>query len=127
MPDPNMCLRLLVFCGTVLGASFPGLPAFAADVVHGKALFAACVACHSETSDAQGPSLKGVYGRKAGSVEDFRYSSAMKRADIIWDAGNLRDYLHDPQARVRGNHMPFSGFASNNDADDVAAYLQTYK
>ena len=122
-----MRVRLLAFCGLVPGLTCPGLPALAADVAHGKALFAACVACHSETSDAQGPSLKGVYGRKAGSVEDFRYSSAMKRADIIWDAGNLRDYLHDPQAKVKGNHMPFSGFASLSDAEDVAAYLETYK
>ena len=127
MPDLNMHLTRFAFCGLVLTALFPGLPASAADVAHGKALFAACIACHSETADAQGPSLKGVFGRNAGSIEDFRYSSAMKRADIVWDAGNLRDYLHDPQGRVKGNHMPFSGFASMNDAEDVAAYLETYK
>jgi len=102
-------------------------PASAADAVHGKALFAACIACHSETSDAQGPSLKGVAGRKAGSLEDFHYSSAMKRADIVWDAANLRDYLHDPQAKVKGNHMPFSGFTSMKDAEDVAAFLEGYR
>ena len=112
--------------GTLLAALLAS-PASAADLVHGKALFAACVACHSETADAQGPSLKGVAGRKAGSLEDFRYSSAMKRAGFDWDEGSLRDYLHDPQAKVKGNHMPFSGFASMNDAEDVAAYLETYK
>jgi len=113
--------------GLALGAVLPLSPVRAADAAHGKALFAACIACHSETADAQGPSLKGVAGRKAGALEDFRYSSAMKRSDIIWDAVNLREYLHDPQAKVKGNHMPFSGFASISDADDVAAYLQTYK
>jgi cytochrome c len=113
--------------GLALGAVFLALPARAADPVHGKVLFAACIACHSESADAQGPSLKGVAGRKAGSLEDFRYSSAMKRADFSWDAAGLRDYLHDPQAKVKGNHMPFSGFASMRDADDVAAYLETYK
>ncbi|HET7085635.1 MAG TPA: c-type cytochrome [Rhizomicrobium sp.] len=111
----------------VLGVLVLASPAAAADAAHGKQLFAACIACHSETADAQGPSLKGVAGRKAAALEDFRYSPAMKRADIVWDAANLRDYLHDPQAKVKGNHMPFSGFANIGDAEDVAAYLQSYK
>jgi cytochrome c len=102
-------------------------PALAADAAHGKQLFAACIACHSETVDAQGPSLKGVAGRKAAALEDFRYSAAMKRSEIVWDAASLRDYLHDPQAKVKGNHMPFSGFPNIGDAEDVAAYLQSYK
>jgi len=101
--------------------------ALAADAAHGKQLFAACIACHSETADAQGPSLKGVVGRKPGALEDFRYSAAMKRADFVWDAANLRDYLHDPQGKVKGNHMPFSGYPDVKDAEDVAAYLGTYK
>lgn len=110
-----------------LGVIFLAQPSSAADAAHGKVLFAACFACHSETSDAQGPSLKGVVGRKAGALEDFRYSSAMKRADFTWDVANLRDYLHDPQAKVKGNHMPFSGYANINDADDVVAFLETYQ
>ena len=118
-------VRFLLLHGALLAALLA--PAWAADAVHGKVLFAACIACHSETADAQGPSLKGVAGRKAGSLEDFRYSSAMKRAGFVWDEGSLRDYLHDPQGTVKGNHMPFSGFTSMNDAADVAAYLETYR
>ena len=110
-----------------LGALLWAMPAWAADAGHGKTLFTACLACHTEQADAQGPSLKGVVGRKAGSLEDFRYSTAMKRADIVWDGSNLRDYLRDPQEKVKGNHMPFSGFAKAGDADDVVAYLQAYK
>jgi cytochrome c len=45
----------------------------------------------------------------------------------VWDAANLRDYLLDPQAKVKGNRMPFAGLASSADADDLVAYLQTYK
>lgn len=126
MLERGICVRLPLGQGTLL-ALLVTLPASAADSGHGKALFAACIACHSETADAQGPSLKGVFGRKAGSLEDFRYSSAMRRADFTWDAASLRDYLHDPQAKVKGNHMPFSGFASVHDAEDVAAYLETYR
>jgi cytochrome c len=104
-----------------------GVPAFAADPIHGKELFIACLACHTEHADALGPSLKAVVGRKAGSLEGFRYSNAMLRSGIIWDDANLRDYLRDPQSKIRGNHMPFSGFANASDADDVVAYLNTYK
>ena len=112
------------FLGAVICA---GVPAFAADVNHGKQLFTACQACHTEKPDSLGPSLKGVVGRKAGSLEDFRYSNAMKRANITWTDNNLREYLSDPQAKVKGNRMPFSGFSNPGDVADVIAYLQTLK
>ena len=101
--------------------------AFAADANRGKTLFLACAACHTEKPDALGPSLKGVFGRKSASLQDFRYSTAMQRAGFTWDARNLHDYLTDPQTKVKGNRMPFSGFANTADADDVIAYLQTLK
>ncbi len=73
----------------------------AADAAHGYIVFQTCAACHSEKPDAIGPSLRGVYGRKAGSLPDFRYSNAMLHANIVWDDANLRAYLADPQAKVR--------------------------
>jgi cytochrome c len=102
-------------------------PAAAADVEHGRQLFVACAACHSERPDALGPNLKGVVGRKAGTREDFRYSGPMQRAGFTWDEANLREYLADPQAKVRGNRMPFSGLSNSKDIDDVVAYLATLK
>jgi cytochrome c len=122
MPD-----RMNRIAPMMLGTLLLAPPVWAADAAHGKQLFAACIACHTEAPDAPGPSLKGVAGRKAGSLEDFRFSAAMKRAGFIWDAAALRDYLHDPQGKVKGNHMPFSGYPNVNDAEDMAAYLQTYK
>jgi cytochrome c len=106
-------------------AGMPG--ALAADAAHGKELFQACAACHTEKADAIGPSLKGVVGRKSASLEDFRYSNPMRRANLVWDAANLRSYLIDPQAKVKGNRMPFGGVASPTEADDLVAYLVTYK
>jgi cytochrome c len=99
----------------------------AADADHGKQVFQSCVACHSDKPDAIGPSLRGVYGRKSGAVEDFRYSNAMKRADLVWDDVDLKAYIKDPQAKVRGNRMPFGGISSDKDIDDVIAYLKDYK
>ena len=118
----------LLLTGALIGAvTCAGAPAFAADINHGKQLFTACQACHTEKADALGPSLKGVVGRKAGSLEDFRYSNAMKRANFTWTDENLKEYLSDPQAKVKGNRMPFSGFSNPNDVADVIAYLQTLK
>src|SRR5437667_1849034 len=82
---------------------------------HGKTLFTACAACHTEKPDALGPSLKGVVRRKSASRDGYRYSPATKRANLTWDERNLRQYLTDPQAKVKGNRMPFSGFGYPND------------
>jgi cytochrome c len=101
--------------------------ALAADANHGKELFVACAACHTEKGDGIGPSLKGVYGRKSAAVEDFRYSNPMKRANLVWNEANLRDYLIDPQAKVKGNRMPYGGVANPQEADDLVAYLENYK
>jgi cytochrome c len=101
--------------------------ASAADPEHGKVLYQACVACHTERPDALGPSLKGVFGRKAAALEDFRYSNPMKRANLVWDEENLRAYIIDPQAKVKGNRMPYGGVGDPKDVDDIVAYLKTLK
>jgi cytochrome c len=114
-----------VFGALVLALSVA--PALAADPAHGKSLFEACFACHNERSDAVGPSLKGVVGRKSGVLEDFRYSNAMKRANLVWDEDNLRAYIQDPQGKVKGNRMPYGGLNNPADIDDVIAYLKTLR
>ena len=103
------------------------MPASAADAKHGETVFKTCTACHNNQPGALGPNLKGVVGRKAGDLEDFRYSNAMKHADLVWDEDNLKAYITDPQGKVKGNRMPFSGIRNPSDVDDVVAYLQTLK
>lgn len=110
-----------------MAAAFGVNAAQAADVEHGKVVFQTCAACHSEKPDAIGPSLRGVYGRKSGSLDNFRYSNAMLRANLVWDEANLRAYLEDPQAKVKGNRMPFAGLSDPKDVDDVIAFLKQYK
>ena len=116
---------LLVLAGAAFAAALA--PAVAADADHGKALYQTCIACHTEKPDAIGPSLKGVFGRKSAALNDYRYSNPMKRANLTWDEANLRDYIVDPQARVKGNRMPFSGLNDPKDVDDIMAYLATLK
>ena len=123
MTKSNMHLSFLLIGS--LGAAVAISPAAAADAAHGKALYQACVACHSEKPEAIGPSLKGVVGRKAAALEDFRYSSPMRRANLTWDEANLRAYIMDPQAAVKGNRMPFGGLRDAGDVDDIIAHLKT--
>ncbi len=101
--------------------------ALATDAEHGKLLFQGCIACHSEGPDALGPSLRGVFNRKSATLEDFRYSNAMMRANLVWNEENLQAYIANPQAKVKGNRMPFGGFTSPKDVDDIVAYLKGYK
>jgi cytochrome c len=102
-------------------------PAAGADAGHGKVLFETCAACHSDRVDALGPSLRGVIGRRSASLDGFRYSGPMQRANLVWDEENLRAYIKDPQAKVKGNRMPFGGMSDPKDVDDVIAYLETLK
>ena len=118
--------------GAVIGAAIVVMaiattPGAATDAAHGKVVFQTCAACHSDKPDAIGPSLRGVYGRKSAALADFRYSNAMLRANLTWDDANLKAYIKDPQAKVKGNRMPFSGLSDPKDIDDVVAYLTTLK
>ena len=99
----------------------------AADAEHGKALYQTCAACHTEQPDALGPSLKGVIGRQSAALEGFRYSNPMKRANLVWDEDNLRAYIQDPQAKVKGNRMPYGGLTDAKDVDGIIAYLKVLK
>jgi cytochrome c2 len=98
----------------------------AADVEKGKTLFEKCAACHSleagKNDDA--PSLRGIFGRKIASIEDFRYSAAMKRSDVVWTESTLNTFVEDPQAFIPGNRMPFDGLKDKSEREDLLAYLE---
>jgi len=119
----RLCAGMTMLAVTVAAA----LPAAAADLNHGRQVFAACAACHTEKPDALGPSLKGVVGRKSAALADYRYSGPMRRANLTWDEGTLRQFVTDPQAKIAGTRMPFGGLQDPKDVDDVVAYLATLK
>ena len=112
-------------CCVVLFAATFAPHVRAADVEKGKAAFEQCAACHSidGTGELDGPSLKGVIGRKAGSLEDYRYSAAMKRSGVTWDTPALDKYIADPQAFIPGNRMAFAGMSDKSQREDLLAYL----
>lgn len=102
-----------------------------ADEEKGETVFAKCKACHDIEKGVNkvGPTLKGVVGRKAASVEGYKYSEAMaaKGAEgLVWDEANLTTYLADPKAFVPKTKMAFAGLKKPEDVADVVAYLKAH-
>jgi len=96
------------------------------DAARGEKRFDECATCHSlkEGVNGVGPSLHGVLGRKAGSLDDFRYSPAMKRSGLTWTPQALATFIADPQKAVPNNRMPFAGMPDAAERDDLIAYLE---
>jgi cytochrome c len=103
-------------------------PAFAeGDASRGQQGFRACAPCHSLEVDRNmtGPSLAGLWGRKAGSLPSFeRYSDALKSSGIIWEDRSLDGWLTDPQRMVPDNDMPFDGIKDAHVRADLMAFLK---
>ena len=78
------------------------------DAERGKTLFEKrCTGCHALDQDKEGPRLRSVYGRKAGTVPSFEYSNALKKVHIVWDDETLDKWLTDTDALIPGNDMAF--------------------
>jgi cytochrome c len=78
------------------------------DATAGKLVFGKrCSGCHALNSDKEGPRLRGVLGRKAGSVESFQYSEALRNSRIVWDEALLDKWLENTRAVVEDNDMEF--------------------
>ncbi|QDO99179.1 cytochrome c family protein [Ferrovibrio terrae] len=92
----------------------------------GRKAFAKCRACHQLDAGkhAVGPSLKGVFGRKAGTTEGFKYSDAMKNSGITWSDDTIAQYLADPKSFIKGNKMVFPGIKRETEIADLIAYLK---
>jgi cytochrome c len=104
-------------------------PASAADAQKGRRTFQQCASCHAVESDSNGfgPHLKGVVGRRAGSVPGYTYSEAMKEAGaagLVWDEAALSAFLASPAKKLPGTKMRFYGFWFQSQIDDVIAYLK---
>jgi cytochrome c len=99
------------------------------DAAEGKIVFKKCMACHAADKEQNkvGPYLVGIVGRKAGSIEGFKYSDAMTAKGtegFVWDEANLALYLKDPKGFIPGNKMAFAGLKKDEDIANVIAYLK---
>lgn len=113
---------LLIF----LAIAMSDLPAAAGDAALGQKVFNKCKACHdvAEPKNKVGPSLKGLFGRSAGSLEGFAYSEAMKNSGIVWSEDTLKTYLADPKATVPGTKMSFTGLKKEEEIENIVEYLE---
>ena len=97
----------------------------AAEQPDGKALFQKrCGGCHALDRDKEGPRLGGVMGRKAGTVDSFQYSDALKHSAVVWSDGTLERWLADPEKVVPGNDMSFH-VESSEERKAIIEYLKT--
>jgi cytochrome c len=99
------------------------------DVEKGKALYETCEVCHKiqPMSTEHGPSLIGILGRRPGALDDFRYSRALQRANIVWNETTLDAYLADPQTFLVGSRMPFPGISDDSERANLIAFLKTLR
>ena len=97
----------------LLALAFPAQAQIAlpqAEAPDGATLFRRqCGTCHSLVAGEirQGPSLAGVYGRKAGTLPGFKYSAGFADTDWVWDDAHLDPYLTNPQAVIKGGVMGY--------------------
>lgn len=96
------------------------------DAAAGKTVFGKCRQCHVVEPGVNrvGPSLAGIVGRDAGSVDGFNYSKANAESGIVWTEEKLFQYLEDPRGVVVGTKMIFNGLPKAQDRADIIAYLK---
>lgn len=122
----NKQLILTAFAGVALTGMAATVTA-ECNVEAGRKVFNKCVACHSLEPDVHmmGPSLHGVFGRVAGSVESFAYSAALQDADFIWDAETLSAFLEQPMTYLPGTTMPFGGIRKAEQRGALSCLLES--
>ena len=121
-----MTQRLLAAAGVLAISTLVASVAHAAtgDPVHGAQIYQRCQLCHSIEHDLVGPRHLGLFGRQAGSIAGYPYSTAMRNSGITWSETTLNQFLSGPQAYVPGTRMTFTGLPGEQDRADVIAYLK---
>ncbi len=117
-------LTIVLYFGisTVMAADEPKPVVQSNDL--GKKVFKKCKSCHSFTKNKLGPSLGNIIDQKAGIVEGFKYSKAMKNSDIIWNACTLDGFLKKPKKYIKGTKMRFAGLKKKSHRDALIEYLK---
>src|SRR6266446_8576764 len=118
--------KLAIMALSTIALSSPAL-AEPGDAARGQQDFRACAPCHSLEPDRNltGPSLSGLWGRKAGSLASFsRYSDALGKSGIVWDEKTLDAWVRNPEALVPRNLMLFEGIRDDRARTDLIAFLK---
>ena len=94
------------------------------DPARGEAIYTRCLACHAFAYDRTGPRHCRLFGRRAGSLQGFAFSDAMRRSNLVWDARTLDRFLANPLKAVPGTAMGYAGIADRQERADLIAYLK---
>ena len=90
----------------------------------GKVFATVCAACHGLDKAKEGPPLRDVFQRHAGSAPGYPYSKALKDSGLTWTAANLDRWLASPQGTVPGALMPYR-LDDKLRRGDIIAYLKS--
>lgn len=87
-----------------------------------------CSICHALTpppSRKAGPTLYGLFGRRAGTVPGYPYSPILDGSDIVWSEETI-DALFDlgPDHYIPGSKMPMQRITQARDRQDMIDYLR---
>jgi cytochrome c len=90
------------------------------------AAFNQCKICHTTEPGKNliGPSLAGVYGRKAGTQAGYPYSPAMRASGLTWDDATLDRFLEAPMKAVPGTRMTYAGLKDAAARKEIIAHLK---
>ena len=105
--------------------------ASAGSAANGKVLYdKQCLVCHDVAPEfhKEGPSLSGVYGRRAGTAPYFGKYKALKGADFDWDGESLDRWLADPRGFLGGRDTGMTlRIEDARQRADLIAYLKTLR
>ena len=128
----GMCAARVTAIGATAFFAASQVRADSAAVERGAKVFKTCKSCHrigEGAKNATGPHLNGVFGRKAGSLDGYRYSPDMVRMGndgLVWDFEKLDLYIENPKSLVSRTRMKFRGLKEAADRADVIAFLRVY-
>lgn len=114
-------------------AAAPGAAFAEGDAAAGQRVFNQCRACHTANEGGRnlvGPNLFNVIGRRAASLEGFRYSANLRElgaGGMEWTEDRLRAYVQNPKTVVPTGSMSFPGLRNETQINDLMAYLATLK
>lgn len=118
----RVLIAALLWAGPIAAAQ-------AQDVGAGEKVFMQCRPCHQVGEAAKnivGPSLNGLFGRKAGTVEGYEYSASNRASGIVWDETTFAEYIKNPKAKIPGTKMAYAGLKDEKRVQDLIAFLKQF-